>query len=139
MKIALDYDHTYSADPKLWNGFIFAAQGAGHDIRIVTARDDRFDRTEKILAAGERVDVIYTRGIAKRWYCEHFVKDFAPDVWIDDKPESIIANSDFSAEDLAKWRATRDEGIAAVPGENFIRSEFTPHEPTNLIDRRELG
>ena len=110
MKIALDYDHTYSSDPVLWNEFICQARYAGHDIRIVTARDDRKDRTKPLVTAEFLIQVIYTRGVAKRWYCEHLVEDFVPDVWIDDKPESIIANSTFSAEDLVVWRNRRNEG-----------------------------
>lgn len=110
MRIGLDYDNTYSADPRLWRKFIDAARDYGHDVRIVTARDDRFDRTVDMVALERWCPVIYTRGTAKRWYCLHFVPDFQPDVWIDDRPESILQNSPTSPEDLAAWRTTRPDG-----------------------------
>lgn len=109
MKIALDYDHTYSADPAFWGGFIRLCEYSGHEIRIVTARDERFDRTEPLEKIEDHIPVIYTRGIAKRWYCEHFVEDFMPDIWIDDRPESILENSTTSPDALALWRKNRDE------------------------------
>jgi hypothetical protein len=110
MKIALDYDQTYTLDPTLWDGFIDRARENGHDIRVVTARDERLDRTAKIAALEAHVQVIYCRGVAKRWFCTHFVPDFVPDVWIDDKPQAIDNNSPGAVEWLAEWRATRDEG-----------------------------
>lgn len=110
MKIALDYDHTYSLDPSFWGWFVLTARSFGHEVKMVTVRDDRFDRTTKLVEAEKILSVIYTRGAAKKWYCEHFGDGFIPDVWIDDKPESILANSTFSPEGLAIWRAERGEG-----------------------------
>jgi hypothetical protein len=110
MKIALDYDLTYSAAPELWDHFIHKARDLGHDVRIVTARDERFDRTMPIARLGEWVPVIYCRGIAKKWFCTHFVADFVPDVWIDDKPESVAGNSTATPEVLVEWREARNEG-----------------------------
>lgn len=110
MKIALDYDGTYSADPGFWAVVIGVARHRGHDIRVVTARDDLVDRTAPLADLEALVPVIYTRGIAKRWYCTHFTPDFVPDVWIDDRPEAIIENSRSTPEALAEWRNTRNEG-----------------------------
>lgn len=112
MKIALDYDKTYSADPTFWGWVINSAVNHGHDIRIVTARDDRLDRTMDLVKVERILPVIYTRGIAKKWFCERFVENFVPDVWIDDRPESVISNSDFPVEGLAEWRANRGEGVS---------------------------
>jgi hypothetical protein len=109
MKIALDYDQTYSADPHLWTDFINSSRRLGHDVRIVTARDDRFDRTDPLIRVEQFLPVIYTRGIAKKWFLTHFGQGFVPDVWIDDKPESILANSTVTQEALADWRANRGE------------------------------
>lgn len=110
MKIALDYDGTYTADPAFWDIMISVALRQGHDIRVVTARDDLVDRTEPLVEVERLVPVIYTRGIAKRWYCEHFVDDFVPQIWIDDRPEAVLQNSQTSPEALAKWRNERNEG-----------------------------
>jgi hypothetical protein len=109
MRIALDYDMTYSLDPQLWQTFGKIARAEGHDVRIVTARNDEFDRTAPLIAAERHFPVIYCRGIAKKWFLDHFGDGFIPDVWIDDKPESITANSTTSVEKLAEWRKTREE------------------------------
>ena len=110
MKIALDYDETYSVDPEFWNLFIASAKARGHEVRGVTARDDRFDRTAGLVELEQLIPVIYCRGIAKRWYCTHFVEDFVPEVWVDDNPEAVLLNSRGTPEDLAEWRAQRNEG-----------------------------
>lgn len=114
MNIALDYDGTYSADPVLWDLFIVCAQSQEHEVRIVTARDERFDRTAALAELEKRIPVIYCRGVAKQWYLTHFGDGFVPQIWIDDKPESILANSTFAPDKLAEWRANRtgEDGCA---------------------------
>jgi len=109
MKIAIDYDNTFTLDRTLWLNFINSARSSGHDVRIVTARDERFDRTEDLKKLELVVPVIYCRSVAKKWYLTHFGDGFVPDVWVDDKAESILENSDFSPRGLAQWRASRDE------------------------------
>lgn len=109
MKLALDYDGTYTLDPDFWLDVVDLARIYGHEVRIVTHRDERLDRTAPLAKAEQAVPVIYTRGISKRFFCEHF-SDFVPDVWIDDKPESITHNSSISPEGLAEWRASREDG-----------------------------
>jgi len=110
MKIALDYDLTYSRDPRFWQWVIRVARFFKHDVRIVTARDERLDRTSALVEVEKYLPVIYCRGIAKKWYCAHFSEDFIPDIWVDDKPESIIANSTATPESLVDWRLVRAEG-----------------------------
>lgn len=114
LSIALDYDNTYSADPEFWNMVITMAQTFGHDIRAVTARDIDQDRTQPLVELESRLQVIYTSGIAKEFFCTHFANGFVPDIWIDDKPESVLANSSASPERLETWRRERNEG-ASVP------------------------
>ena len=109
MQIALDYDHTYTADPRFWDLFIKSAQRAGHDVRIVTVRNPSFDMTPRLDRLRHEVPIIWTSGVAKRWHCLHFGEGFVPDIWIDDKPESILQNSTTSPEALAEWRLTRPE------------------------------
>lgn len=110
MKIALDYDQTYTLDPMFWSRFVSTAKLDGHDVRILTIRDERFDRTQALAELEQRVQVVYTRGVAKRWYCSHFTDGFMPDIWIDDRPQTIINNSETTPEDLARWRAERTDG-----------------------------
>jgi hypothetical protein len=78
--IALDYDKTYTADPTLWNGFIFAAKARKHDVKIVTLRTP----SESIQVDG--VEVIYTSRQAK-------MKHIAADIWIDDNPAWVYQDS----------------------------------------------
>jgi hypothetical protein len=76
----LDYDKTYTADPTLWNGFIFAAKARKHDVKIVTLRTP----SESIQVDG--VEVIYTSRQAK-------MKHIAADIWIDDNPAWVYQDS----------------------------------------------
>lgn len=106
MKIALDYDGTYTADPDFWKRFLqlsFATKGT--EVVIVTFRDDRHDRTPDFDYFDRlMVPVFFTRGIAKKFYCDHFGPGKI-DIWIDDKPETIFANSDMTPAALVEWRA----------------------------------
>jgi hypothetical protein len=110
LRVAIDYDKTYSADPIVFAKLVDLFRDAGHDVRLVTARDERYDCT-KVLFDLERVmPVIWTRGTAKNWWCLHFAK-WVPDIVIDDKPGAWLNNSSTSPEDLAEWRANRGEGV----------------------------
>ena len=42
MKIALDYDETFTAAPVLWKMFIEICKQQGHNIKFVTFRDGRW-------------------------------------------------------------------------------------------------
>lgn len=110
MKIALDYDLTYSRDPEFWDDFIALALLHGHDVRGVTARGKALDRTAPLVALEQKIPVIYTNGVAKRWFCTYHHVGFIPDIWIDDKPEAVLENSQTTPERLAEWRAERNEG-----------------------------
>lgn len=92
MKIALDYDNTYTAATKLWDAFVKDAISKNHAVRIVTYRSPTSDNDSLISAAKRMgVKVMYTSGTAKRKHCSD--KGWEPDIWIDDKPESILEDS----------------------------------------------
>lgn len=80
MKIALDYDKTYTADPVLWNAFVATALARGHDVKIVTMR--RPD--ECVLDAP--TEVVYTSRKAKS-------SVYSADIWIDDSPHWVYQDS----------------------------------------------
>jgi hypothetical protein len=87
MKIALDFDDTYTVDPVFWDEFITLAQDHGNEVRIVTfrkstMRDAALDWLER------KIPVIYTEYIQKRAFCKHI--GWEPDIWIDDSPEFIV-------------------------------------------------
>ena len=89
MNIAIDYDDTYTAAPRLWQILIDGADFLGHNVYIVTCRHDTPENREEV-----RVEFvkphrhIFTGLAAKRWFCEH-QKGIQIDVWIDDRPETI--------------------------------------------------
>lgn len=111
MRIALDYDATYTLDPPFWDVIIFLSKTFGHEICLLTFRDDRFDWTDDMthLEKEMGIPVYCTRGIAKKFWAEHFGPGKI-DVWFDDNPHSIIQNSSFAPDALAKWRETNQGG-----------------------------
>lgn len=78
MKIALDYDGTFTVDPVFWLAFIHAAQRRNHTVKIVTMRYP-FEPIDPVPC-----EVIYTGRKAKRafWPEAH--------IWIDDMPELLF-------------------------------------------------
>ena len=103
MRIALDYDNTYTADPYFWGLVIGKSIAHGHDIRIVTVRHPALD---EIKAHDIKIPIIYTNGVAKDFWCRWF-EDWIVDVWIDDLPQTVDNNSTATADFLAEWRKTR--------------------------------
>lgn len=87
MKIALDYDATYTADPILWDAFVAHAKERGHDVKIVTARGDasafyyNIDLRQDAEMLG--VEVVYTSGLQKQ-------DVYGADIWIDDRPDAVV-------------------------------------------------
>ena len=81
MIIALDYDKTYTADPKLWNRFIEDAKFNGHTVKIVTMRYP----SETI--ENSPCEVVYTSRTAK-------AKIIKANIWIDDSPHWIYQDAE---------------------------------------------
>lgn len=94
MKIALDYDLTYTEDPEMWDDFIDLVEYCGHSIVVVTVRDAIEDKIERNIPCY----IIYTNGKPK-------IDFYKPDVWIDDSPQTIHEGSKFTPKQLAEWRA----------------------------------
>lgn len=105
MRIALDFDGTYTLDPDFWNAFIVNALANGHDVFMVTFRNDLFDTSSELRWIGHtlKIKVYFTRGVAKRWWCLHHGPGEV-DVWIDDTPEAILENSPMTPADIQRWR-----------------------------------
>lgn len=101
MKIALDYDGTYTADPPLWDRFIRWARLGGHKVYIVTMRHAKDDTIDSI---PEGVNgVVYCDGGRKKTVTESLGIDIA--IWIDDNPEGIHVGSVYTDKELEAWRA----------------------------------
>ncbi len=85
MKIALDYDETFTAAPILWKMFIEFATQYGHDIKFVTYRDSRYNNDDICADAYDcKIDIIFTNGVQK----QHV---YQADIWIDDSPETVVS------------------------------------------------
>jgi len=81
MRLALDYDQTYTVDPEFWDAFMANAQVRGHEIICVTMRGPQ-------AKVPMNCPIVYTSGEAKVPFCEqHGIK---VDVWIDDQPYRLV-------------------------------------------------
>lgn len=85
MRIALDYDDTYTRDPVFWAAFIQMARTRGHEVMIVTMRYPR-EPVQDVPC-----EVIYTGRSAKKDFLE--ARGIIIDVWIDDSPHWILVNA----------------------------------------------
>jgi len=112
MKIALDYDKTYTADPGFWQKFIQMCKDSGNTVFIVTARSASRDKNDELRMLECLLPVYYCDGVAKRWWCMHFGPGEV-DIWIDDKPDNILNNSTFPFSELQLWR---DDCFENEPG-----------------------
>lgn len=85
MKIALDYDETFTAAPILWKMFVEMAKQHGHDVKFVTYRDPRWSNDDICADAYDMgIEIIFTAGKQK----QHV---YQADIWIDDSPETIVS------------------------------------------------
>ncbi len=114
MRIALDFDRTFTRDPGFWLTVISEAEASGHEVVIVTARCETKDgicwpavplgrsgRQEPYTyhgMAGPPCPVIWCDGKPKREVAKGI------DIWIDDDPYSLIHGSQFTPETLVAWR-----------------------------------
>ena len=97
MKIALDYDGTFTEDPQLWLWFIDKCQLRGHEIFVVTFRGDDTPIDHRL-----PVHVYYTAARPKRKHMENL--GIKVDVWIDDHPELIVLDDPWSSQERERWK-----------------------------------
>jgi hypothetical protein len=85
MNIALDYDQTYTRDPKTWNEVIDTFQAGGHNVYVVTMRNSEGESKPVKEALANRVEgIFFTNRKAKQTFM--FDRGISIDVWIDDTP-----------------------------------------------------
>ena len=84
--ISLDYDDTYTADEGMWKAFIENAQARGHEIIVVSFREDHQMAT--VRNAFPNLRVFGTNCIPKREFCDK--NGIWVDIWIDDLPGTIV-------------------------------------------------
>ena len=87
MNISLDYDNTYTRDPKMWDLFIRQALMSGHRVYCVTMRTP--EQGEEVWnSIGRMVDCYFTSSQSKSKYM--YAQGISIDVWIDDMPICIV-------------------------------------------------
>lgn len=90
---SLDYDQTYTRDPKMWDSFITLALGQGHTLYVVTMRYDipvEADVVREALAS--KVHGIYFTGRkAKQSFM--YQQGISIDVWVDDQPAFVYVDA----------------------------------------------
>lgn len=86
MRIALDFDGTFTLAPPFWSQFIRQAQDEGHEVICVTMR-----YPAESIEMPHQIEVIYTSRMAKAKFMEMAGRTI--DVWIDDKPHWITQSS----------------------------------------------
>jgi len=89
VRIAIDFDDTLTADPRLWSLFINEAYTLGHYVICVTARRDTEENNEIIDQFMEEwgidLPVYFTSLQSKVDYKK--ARGVQVDIWIDDDPK----------------------------------------------------
>lgn len=91
LNFALDFDDTFTKDPELWYNFIDDAQRRGHNVYVVTLRDEKTQGREVKEALQSRADGLFFTSLkSKRKFMQE--RGIRIHVWIDDKPDYIVDN-----------------------------------------------
>ncbi len=96
MRIAIDYDDTFTADPATWCKVIRVLEDAGHEVVCVSAR---FANAENLEELGRNLprhmQIVLSEHNAK---AEVMAKRGTPvDIWIDDWPTAIDPDRKYYA------------------------------------------
>lgn len=88
LTIAIDFDDTFTADPKLWTEVIQKIQERGHRIICVSARRDVLEHRQALQAVlPEKVPILLSYDVPKREFALKHGYDV--DIWIEDTPEAV--------------------------------------------------
>ena len=86
MNVAIDYDDTYTLDPMAWDSIIKLLENSGHKVFCVTKR---YEHIADDIKEALDIKIIFTpKGMSKMQATK--LSGINIDVWIDDKPQSII-------------------------------------------------
>lgn len=86
IKIALDFDETYTLNAEMWKSIVGVMKSFNCDVRFVTYRYASAPGNEDIWAAADELEI-------PTIFCNYFQKaqvtaslGWIPDIWIDDMP-----------------------------------------------------
>jgi len=150
MTISVDFDRTFSADPRLWGEFARKAVADGNRVVMISRRPEA-DREEVISSLGDYAEAFSDVLLVG----SDTLKDdaaqeagIAVDVWVDDSPQFIrseqraapgaVAEGDFVSWDSSGGRArgridhVMDYGTLDIPGTDF-KIDATEEDPAALI------
>tara|TARA_R100001086_G_scaffold231526_1_gene152298 strand:+ start:414 stop:743 length:330 start_codon:yes stop_codon:yes gene_type:complete len=92
LTIAIDFDDTFTADPKLWSTFIQNATEAGHQVMCVTARRQSAENEDIINSMFDhwqcQMPIIFSNLSSKVDEMER--RGLKVDIWIDDAPYALV-------------------------------------------------
>jgi len=89
--LVLDFDETYTRDPKFWDLVISLANERGHSVICATMRHEH-EGEEVISALEHKVEkIIFTGRKAKQDFV--LKAGYYPSVWIDDSPNWILTDA----------------------------------------------
>lgn len=122
MNIGLDFDGTYTEMPNVWDKFIVSSREEGHRVYIVTFRDpeDRHPAMDYLTKYLD-VPIVFTSRNPKKRFCEEMGLDIS--IWIDDNPDLIIFESEWTDADLLVWRQQEKERVTDEVVEHWKRKE----------------
>ena len=103
MKIALDYDGTYTADEEMWRKIIYF-MACKYEVFVVTSRHEADPIEDAGWFEAHRIPIIYCDYMAKKEVCDNL--GIKIDIWIDNDPYWI--NHSWPNVEAEKWRATRE-------------------------------
>lgn len=116
--IAIDYDHTWSADPILWGMFANTAIQRGHTVLIATYR------AESHQLPPVPVPVHYTAGKAKKAFLA--ARGITVDIFVDDNPFAFGFDEDYKPEIDKPRKGLEDALLAVIKKRARIVEELGP-------------
>jgi HK97 family phage prohead protease len=116
--ISLDFDQTFTAAPGLWRSFMTEALARGNRVCCVTRREDNEQNREELrLAFGEHfgdLAGVVLAGPDRRKRSAAADAGLSPDIWIDDKPETVPEPEETRGLRVSSLAAARAVAAAAA-------------------------
>lgn len=89
MIVSIDYDDTFTADPKAWSDVIKCLQACSHTVICVTGRYGTPEDIDQLTRALPGIQVVFARDEAKNDAAK--IAGYEVDVWIDDLPSRVMS------------------------------------------------